>query len=91
MAMGSDAFVNQWSGIVRQGRQDRARCRWFVIPPRLWTLGPEDGHIRERLSQSALVAEMRRVDDGTALEAHQWLLCRGMTFRFGQRWRDRAN
>ncbi len=38
---------------------------------------------KERLSQSALVAEMRLVNDVEARTAYRWLLDRGMTFRFG--------
>jgi hypothetical protein len=38
---------------------------------------------KERLSQSALVAEMRRVSDAEARATHRWLTERGMTFRFG--------
>jgi hypothetical protein len=39
---------------------------------------------KERLSQSALVAEMRRVSDAEARAALRWLTDRGMTFRWGQ-------
>ncbi len=39
---------------------------------------------KERLSQSALVAEMRLVTDGEARAVYAWLLGRGMTFRFGK-------
>ena len=42
------------------------------------------GLYKERLSQSALVAEMRLVDDAEARGAYRWLLDRGMTFRFGK-------
>ncbi|WP_265444430.1 fucose isomerase [Flexivirga meconopsidis] len=42
------------------------------------------GIYKERLSQSALVAEMRQVTDGEAEAVHQWLLDRGMTFHLGQ-------
>jgi hypothetical protein len=38
---------------------------------------------KERLSQSALVAEMRLVSDAEARASYRWLLDRGMTFRFG--------
>jgi L-fucose isomerase-like protein len=41
------------------------------------------GLFKERLSQSALVAEMRLVDDAEARAAYRWLLDRGMAFRFG--------
>jgi hypothetical protein len=41
------------------------------------------GIYKERLSQSALVAEMRLVDDATARRAYAWLTGRGMQFRFG--------
>jgi hypothetical protein len=41
------------------------------------------GIYKERLSQSALVAEMRRVTDGEAGAAYEWLTDRGMQFRFG--------
>ena len=41
------------------------------------------GIYKERLSQSALVAEMRRVTDPEARAAYDWLLDRGMQFRFG--------
>jgi hypothetical protein len=41
------------------------------------------GIYKERLSQSALVAEMRKVSDAEAGAAYRWLLGRGMTFRFG--------
>jgi L-fucose isomerase-like protein len=41
------------------------------------------GIYKERLSQSALVAEMRQVDGAEATAAFRWLLDRGMEFRFG--------
>ncbi|WP_308797913.1 fucose isomerase [Agromyces silvae] len=41
------------------------------------------GIYKERLSQSALYAEMLKVTDAEADEAREWLLGRGMTFRFG--------
>jgi hypothetical protein len=41
------------------------------------------GIYKERLSQSALYAEMQRVDDATADGVGQWLLDAGMTFRLG--------
>jgi hypothetical protein len=41
------------------------------------------GIYKERLSQSALVAEMRRVSDEDAREARRWLDERGMTFVTG--------
>ena len=41
------------------------------------------GIYKERLSQSALVAEMRRVTDDEAGAAYRWLIDRGMRFRFG--------
>lgn len=41
------------------------------------------GVYKERLSQSALVAEMRNVSDGEANAIRGWLDARGMTFRTG--------
>jgi hypothetical protein len=41
------------------------------------------GIYKERLSQSALVAEMKRVDDGEARDALRWLTDAGMRFEFG--------
>ena len=41
------------------------------------------GIYKERLSQSALVAEMRLVTDPEARAAYDWLTDRGMQFRFG--------
>ncbi|HTN57160.1 MAG TPA: fucose isomerase [Protaetiibacter sp.] len=41
------------------------------------------GIYKERLSQSALYAEMLTVSDADADEALDWLVARGMTFRFG--------
>jgi hypothetical protein len=41
------------------------------------------GVYKERLSQSALYAEMLRVADAEADAVFQWLIDRGMTFRFG--------
>lgn len=41
------------------------------------------GIYKERLSQSALYAEMLRVSDQEANEAYDWLVQNGMTFRFG--------
>ena len=38
---------------------------------------------KERLSQSALYAAMLKVEDAEAVAALDWLLMRGMTFRFG--------
>jgi L-fucose isomerase-like protein len=45
-------------------------------------LNPTGLH-KERLSQSALIAEMRLVSEREARDAYRWLLDRGMTFRFG--------
>jgi len=42
------------------------------------------GVYKERLSQSALYAEMRRVGSSEVDAAFQWLLERGMTFAFGE-------
>lgn len=42
------------------------------------------GIYKERLSQSALYAEMLEVADGDADAAFEWLVERGMTFRFGE-------
>ena len=41
------------------------------------------GIYKERLSQSALWAEMQRVDDDEAAEVGTWLAEQGMTFRLG--------
>ncbi len=41
------------------------------------------GIYKERLSQSALVAKMRTVKDAEAQAVYQWLVDRGMTFKFG--------
>lgn len=41
------------------------------------------GFYKERLSQSALWAEMQRVSDEEAAEVGRWLTDRGMTFRLG--------
>ncbi|GGB17817.1 L-fucose isomerase [Flexivirga endophytica] len=41
------------------------------------------GIYKERLSQSALVAEMQKVTDDEAEGVHQWLIDRGMTFHLG--------
>jgi hypothetical protein len=41
------------------------------------------GIFKERLSQSALVAEMRRVGDDEAYAVKEWLDRRGFTFHFG--------
>ena len=46
------------------------------------------GLYKERLSQSALVAEMRNVTDEAARASYEWLLDRGMTFNLGT---DEAN
>lgn len=42
------------------------------------------GMFKERLSQSALYVEMRRVDERQAEEVLDWLLGRGMQFNWGQ-------
>ncbi len=42
------------------------------------------GIYKERLSQSALVAEMRRVGDDEAIQARRWLEARGMRFDIGR-------
>ncbi len=47
------------------------------------TLLNPSGVFKERLSQSALVAAMRRVPDAEAAAARQWLDMRGMTFVTG--------
>jgi hypothetical protein len=41
------------------------------------------GLFKERLSQSALYAEMRQVTEGEARAAYDWLRGRGMTFNYG--------
>ena len=41
------------------------------------------GVYKERLSQSAIVAEMRNVSDAEARAGYEWLVARGMEFRFG--------
>jgi hypothetical protein len=41
------------------------------------------GIYKERLSQSALVAKMLTVKDAEAQAVYQWLVDRGMTFKFG--------
>jgi L-fucose isomerase-like protein len=41
------------------------------------------GVFKERLSQSALYAEMRGISDTTAARHYRWLTDRGMTFAFG--------
>ena len=43
------------------------------------------GIYKERLSQSALVAKMRTIDDAEARAVYDWLVERGMTFPSGQR------
>ena len=43
----------------------------------------QTGIYKERLSQSALYAEMLKVDDGDADAAFAWLVDRGLRFRFG--------
>lgn len=42
------------------------------------------GIFKERLSQSALVAKMRTVSDVEARAVYDWLVAKGMTFRFGK-------
>ncbi|GAA3936895.1 fucose isomerase [Microbacterium soli] len=42
------------------------------------------GIYKERLSQSALYAEMLEVTDAEADAAYDWLIDRGMTFRYGE-------
>lgn len=42
------------------------------------------GLFKERLSQSTLIAEMRKVSNTEAKSAYRWLIDRGMTFRFGK-------
>jgi hypothetical protein len=42
------------------------------------------GVYKERLSQSALLAEMRNVTDQEAQETYQWLLDRGVKFNLGE-------
>lgn len=43
----------------------------------------QTGIYKERLSQSALYAEMQQVTDAEADAAYQWLLDHGMTFKYG--------
>ena len=52
-----------------------------IIPDEL--LHPT-GLFKERLSQSALYAEMLRVSDAEAREVLRWLLAKGMTFDWGR-------
>ncbi len=42
------------------------------------------GVYKERLSQSALVAKMRAVNDSEARAVYEWLVQKGVTFDFGQ-------
>ena len=51
-----------------------------IIPDEL--LAPM-GVFKERLSQSALYAEMRETPDTEARAVYAWLLAKGMTFKFG--------
>ena len=51
-----------------------------IIPDEL--LAPM-GVFKERLSQSALYAEMRETPDAEARAVYDWLLAKGMTFKFG--------
>ncbi len=51
-----------------------------IIPDELLHL---TGVFKERLSQSALYAEMRTVSDAEARGVYDWLLARGMTFDLG--------
>lgn len=44
------------------------------------------GLFKERLSQSALYAEMRATPEDEARACYQWLLGKGMTFRLGPNW-----
>src|SRR5512136_2685356 len=41
------------------------------------------GVYKERLSQSALYAKMRTVPDAAARAVYDWLLAKGMTFKYG--------
>ena len=54
-----------------------------IIPDEL--LAPM-GVFKERLSQSALYAEMQRTTDSEARAVYQWLLKKGMQFRYGPNW-----
>ena len=54
-----------------------------IIPDEL--LAPM-GVFKERLSQSALYAEMRATSDGEARAVYDWLLKKGMTFKYGNNW-----
>jgi hypothetical protein len=51
-----------------------------IIPDELLNLV---GIFKERLSQSALYAEMRTISDEEARAVYDWLRARGMTFHFG--------
>jgi hypothetical protein len=42
------------------------------------------GIFKERLSQSALVAKMRRVSDAEAKTVYEWLVVKGVQFKFGK-------
>ena len=44
------------------------------------------GVFKERLSQSALYAEMQRTPESEARAVYNWLLAKGMKFRFGPNW-----
>jgi hypothetical protein len=77
--------------LARQLRQDKAILGVFdegcmgmynaIIDDEM--LNPS-GLFKERLSQSALVAEMRNVTNEEARAAYDWLVGRGMRFVFGQ-------
>jgi hypothetical protein len=54
-----------------------------IVPDEL--LAPM-GVFKERLSQSALYAEMQRTPESEALAIYDWLVSRGMKFQFGPNW-----
>lgn len=85
-----DAMVTLGKGLAETLRRDRSIMGVFdegcmgmynaIIPDEL--LNPT-GVFKERLSQSALYAEMRATSQMEARQVYDWLVAKGMTFRYG--------
>jgi hypothetical protein len=89
-SLGATPEVELGSALARQLQADKAIIGVFdegcmgmynaIIDDEL--LNPL-GIYKERLSQSALYAEMQRVDDASAEDVGRWLVEAGMTFKLG--------
>src|ERR1700689_1430871 len=87
-------FAGKWPGLVGLLGLNAGLTKMGRDYSTIWTVDGSDGWFRdglrnplgvykERLSQSALWAEMQRVSDDEAAAVGDWLAAKGMTFKLG--------